>query len=93
MELAARLGRVVVVGVCMLDDTIKPMVGTNKHLTLQFVLGYTPAEYAEALAALADGSINAAPMITRRVGLDELPDAFRSLAAPNDCKIVVIPEM
>jgi threonine dehydrogenase-like Zn-dependent dehydrogenase len=91
MELVARLGRVVVVGVCMLDDTIKPMVGINKQLTLQFVLGYTPAEYAEALASLADGSIDTAPMVTRRVALDELPEAFVALADPDDCKVVFVP--
>ena len=92
MELTGRYGRVIVVGVCMLEDTIRPMVGINKHLSVQFVLGYTPAEYEEALGALADGSINAAPMVTRRVTLDELPDAFLSLADPSDCKVVLIPE-
>ena len=89
MELAARGGRVMVVGVCMKEDRIFPMVGINKTLTLQFVLGYTPAEYAEALAALADGSIDTAPMITRTVTLDELPGAFLSLADPKDCKVML----
>ena len=73
------------------EDKIYPMVGINKQLTLKFVLGYTPAEYAEALAALADGSIEAEPMITRTVTLDELPAAFEALADPHDCKIVVLP--
>jgi threonine dehydrogenase-like Zn-dependent dehydrogenase len=89
MELVARGGRVVVVGVCMKEDRIFPMVGINKQLTLQFVLGYTPAEYAESLAALADGSINTGPMVTRRVTLDELPGAFAALADPSDCKVVL----
>lgn len=91
MQLVARTGRVVVVGVCMKEDRIFPMVGINKQLTLQFVLGYTPAEYAEALAALADGSIDTSPMITRTVTLDELPAAFEALADPHDCKVVVLP--
>jgi (R,R)-butanediol dehydrogenase/meso-butanediol dehydrogenase/diacetyl reductase len=89
MELVDRAGRVVVVGVCMKEDRIYPMVGINKQLTLKFVLGYTPAEYAEALGALADGSINTAPMVTRTVTLDELPAAFEALAEPHDCKIVL----
>ena len=91
MELVDRFGRVLVVGVCMKEDKIFPMVGINKQLTLKFVLGYTPAEYAEALAALADGSIHAEPMVTRTVTLDELPAAFEALADPHDCKIVVLP--
>jgi threonine dehydrogenase-like Zn-dependent dehydrogenase len=67
------------------------MVGINKQLTLKFVLGYTPAEYAEALAGLADGSINTKPMVTRTVTLDELPAAFVALADPTDCKVVLLP--
>lgn len=89
MELVARGGRIIVVGVCMKEDKIFPMVGINKQLTMQFVLGYNPAEYAEALGALADGSINTAPMVTRTVSLDELPAAFAALADPTDCKIVL----
>ncbi|MCL4241160.1 MAG: zinc-binding dehydrogenase [Dehalococcoidia bacterium] len=91
MQLVARMGRVVVVGVCMKEDRIFPMVGINKQLTLQFVLGYTPVEYAEALGALADGSIDTSPMVTRTVGIDELPAAFEALASPHDCKVVVLP--
>lgn len=91
MQLVERGGRVVVVGVCMKEDRIYPMVGINKQLTLKFVLGYTPAEYAEALASLADGSINTKPMVTRTVTLDELPAAFEALADPKDCKVVLLP--
>ncbi len=91
MELVDRNGRVIVVGVCMLEDRIHPMVGINKQLTLKFVLGYDAAEYAEALAAFADGTIDTSPMVTRKVTLDELPAAFAALADPKDCKVVVIP--
>lgn len=89
MELVARRGRVVVVGVCMTPDQMMPMVGINKHLTLQFVLGYTPDEFAEALQGLADGTVDTAPLITRSVTLDELPAAFRSLSDPKDCKVML----
>lgn len=91
MELAAPAGRVIVVGVCMVPDTISAMVGISKQLRIDYVLGYTPEEYAEALGALADGSIDTAPMVTRSVTIDELPAAFAALADPNDCKVVVEP--
>jgi threonine dehydrogenase-like Zn-dependent dehydrogenase len=91
MQLVDRGGRVIVVGVCMKEDKIHPMVGINKQLTMKFVLGYSPAEYAEALSALGDRSVDTTPMITRTIGLDELPAAFEALAEPNDCKIVVVP--
>lgn len=89
METVDRGGRVIIVGVCMVLDQVRPMVGINKQLTMRFVLGYTGPEYAEALAALTDGSIDTSPMITRTVTLDELPAAFESLADPRDCKVVL----
>lgn len=89
MALANRRGRVIVVGVCMAEDRLRPMMGITKHLTLRFVLGYTLEEFAEALAALADGSVDTAPLITRTVDLDGLPVAFRSLSDPTDGKIVL----
>jgi hypothetical protein len=30
-------------------------------------------------------------MVTRSVGLDDLPATFASLADPRDCKVVVVP--
>lgn len=91
MELVQIRGRVVVVGVCMQEDTITPLLGINKQLTMKFVLGYTPQEYAEALQAFADGRIDTSPLVTRTVTLDELPAAFQALADPKDCKVLVIP--
>jgi threonine dehydrogenase-like Zn-dependent dehydrogenase len=89
MGYAARRGRVVVVGVCMPEDRLRPMVGINKHLTLQFVLGYTPEEVEESLATIAAGKLDPSPLVTRTVSLDELPAAFRSLSDPRDCKVVL----
>ena len=50
-EKAPRDAQIVVVGVCMELDTIEPMFGIVKELSLQFVLGYTPEEFARSLAA------------------------------------------
>lgn len=91
MELVKTRGRVVVVGVCMQEDRFRPMVGINKQLTVQFVLGYTGEEYAQALGFHADGSVDVSPLVTRTVTLDELPAAFQSLADPKDCKVVYRP--
>ncbi len=92
MREAPHSARIVVVGVCMEDDRIRPMLGINKELSLQFVLGYQPDEFADALAALADGRIPAAPVVTGRVGVDGVADAFRTLATPDaHAKILVEP--
>lgn len=90
MTLAAPRGRVVVVGACMTEDRIRPLLGITKHLTLQFVLGYTPDEFAEALSAIGDGRVDPSPLVTRTVSLDELPAAFRALSDPTDCKVVLM---
>jgi threonine dehydrogenase-like Zn-dependent dehydrogenase len=83
---------VVVVGVCMGGDTVHPYFGISKELSVQFVLGYTPEEFAASLASIAAGEIDVAPLVTARVGLDRVPWAFAALADPEDqCKIVVEP--
>jgi threonine dehydrogenase-like Zn-dependent dehydrogenase len=89
---APRSARIVVAGVCMEDDRIRPMIGVNKELSLQFVLGYAPHEFAGTLNAIADGRIDVAPLITDRVRLDDVPQAFETLRTPGDqAKILVEP--
>jgi 2-desacetyl-2-hydroxyethyl bacteriochlorophyllide A dehydrogenase len=84
--------RVVVAGVCMEPDTLLPFYGAPKELTIQFVFAYDPAEFAETLRAIAEGSIDVAPLITGEVGLDGVGDAFAALSRPDQqCKILVAP--
>jgi threonine dehydrogenase-like Zn-dependent dehydrogenase len=84
--------RIVVAGVCMETDHIWPMVGINKELSIQFVFGYQPQEFAATLDALADGRIQVGPMVTGRVGVDGVAQAFRDLGQPDaHAKILVEP--
>jgi threonine dehydrogenase-like Zn-dependent dehydrogenase len=84
--------RVVVVGVCMQDDTINPFFGISKELNLQFALGYDPMEFAQSLRSIAEGEVDVAPMITAQVGLDRVPWAFDALGDPEEhCKIIITP--
>jgi threonine dehydrogenase-like Zn-dependent dehydrogenase len=92
MKDAPRAARIVVAGVCMEDDRIRPMMGINKELSLHFVLGYQPHEFAGTLNAIADGRIDVAPLITDRVDLDQVPGAFETLRHPDaQAKILVVP--
>jgi threonine dehydrogenase-like Zn-dependent dehydrogenase len=92
LEGAPRKARVVVVGVCMETDRVEPAIAINKELSLQFVLGYTPEEFARTLQALADGRISAAPLLTGRVGIDGIPAAFAALVEPEEhAKILAEP--
>jgi threonine dehydrogenase-like Zn-dependent dehydrogenase len=84
--------RVVVAGVCMEDDTIRPFLGINKELNIQFVLGYTPDEFAGTLRHIAEGEIDVSPLVTGRVDIDGVAGAFDALANPDDhAKILVEP--
>jgi threonine dehydrogenase-like Zn-dependent dehydrogenase len=92
MSSAAPGARVVVVGVCMEKDTIEPMFGINKELNIQFVLGYSPAEFADTLRNLAEGKVNGDPLITGKVGVEGVPQAFVDLGSPeHHAKILVEP--
>ncbi|AXT86991.1 alcohol dehydrogenase [Aeromicrobium sp. A1-2] len=89
---APLFSRVVVVGVCMGSDQIRPSMGINKEIDLRFVLGYTPLEFRDTLHALADGTIDPSAMLTGRVGLDGVQGAFTALGdAEAHAKIVIDP--
>ncbi|MGH7820366.1 MAG: zinc-binding dehydrogenase, partial [Candidatus Binatia bacterium] len=84
--------RIVVVGVCMERDVIEPMFGINKELNIQFVLGYTPEEFAATLYHIAEGRIPTEPLITGSVGVEGVAKAFEDLASPErHAKILVEP--
>jgi threonine dehydrogenase-like Zn-dependent dehydrogenase len=91
--LRARAGtRLVVAGVCMRPDTVHPFFAIAKEINVQFVLAYTPDEFADSLRALAEGEIDGTPLITGEVGLDGVGAAFDDLADPErHCKILVTP--
>ncbi|MFV0534756.1 MAG: zinc-binding dehydrogenase [Cumulibacter sp.] len=92
LRYAPAQSRAVVVGVCMNADTVNPYFGISKELSVQFVLGYTPEEFAASLRSIAEGDIDVAPLVTARVGLDDVPWAFEALGNPEEhCKIIVEP--
>jgi threonine dehydrogenase-like Zn-dependent dehydrogenase len=92
MRRAPRGSRMVVVGVCMERDTITPFFGIGKEMSIQFVLGYDPMEFADTLRSIAEGELDVAPLITGEVRLDGVPSAFEELANPDKhCKILVVP--
>jgi threonine dehydrogenase-like Zn-dependent dehydrogenase len=91
---APRNSRIVVAGVCMEPDPIRPLIGVSKELSLQFVLGYDPLEFSQTLGYIADGSIDVAPLITGEIGINGVPDAFSALADPEaHAKILVMPSL
>lgn len=91
-EQAPRDARIIVAGVCMEPDTIEPMFAIFKELSLQFVLAYTPEEFARSLHLLSEGKVDAGALITSKVGLDGVKGAFEALANPEQhTKILIEP--
>jgi threonine dehydrogenase-like Zn-dependent dehydrogenase len=89
---APLFSRVVVVGVCMQPDTIRPVMAINKEIELRFVLGYTPIEFRDSLHLLADGKVDATPIVTGVVGLAGVDAAFTALGDPEaHAKILIDP--
>jgi len=85
--------RVVVAGVCMQPDHIRPLLAVVKELNLQFVYAYDGDEFAATLRALAEGTPDVAPMITGRVGFDGVAGTFDLLgAADHHVKVLVEPD-
>jgi threonine dehydrogenase-like Zn-dependent dehydrogenase len=89
---APAFSRVVVVGVCMGADQIRPMMAINKEIELRFVLGYSPLEFRDTLHMLADGKVDPTPLVTGTVGLGGVADAFEALGDPErHAKILIDP--
>jgi len=84
--------RVVVVGVCMGHDQLRPSMAISKEIDMRFVFGYTPLEFRDTLHMLADGKLDASALVTGTVGLDGVAAAFEALKDPEThAKILIDP--
>ncbi|MES2089315.1 MAG: zinc-binding dehydrogenase [Pseudomonadota bacterium] len=89
---APQFSRVMVVGVCMQADQIEPAIAITKEIELCFVQGYSPLEFRDTLHLLAEGKVNAAPLVTSTVGLGGVEEAFNALRNPDrHAKILIDP--
>jgi threonine dehydrogenase-like Zn-dependent dehydrogenase len=89
---APMFSRVVVVGVCMGADRMRPAMAVNKEVDLRFVVAYTPLEFRDTLHMLAEGKVDARPLLTGKVGLAGVQDAFDALGRPEEhAKILIDP--
>lgn len=90
---APLFSRVVVVGVCMGADAIRPAMAINKETDLRFVFGYTPMEFRDTLHMIAEGEVDVSPLITGTVGLGGVANAFDALGDPaKHAKILIDPK-
>jgi threonine dehydrogenase-like Zn-dependent dehydrogenase len=84
--------RIVVVGLRFEEDRFQPMTGMRKELQVTFSNSFHRHEFAETLHHLAEGMIDADPLVTGKVGLGGVADAFTALESPNKhAKILIEP--
>ena len=92
IELAGVRGRVVVAGVCFGEDSITPLVGFSKEVSVQFTQCYTERNFERVIDLIARGEAKVAPLHTQTVGLAELPETFEALrTAADQCKVLIDP--
>jgi threonine dehydrogenase-like Zn-dependent dehydrogenase len=85
-------GKLVSLGYCFADDSVIPAGLGMRELQLFFPQLYTRREFELAVNALDGGATDPRHMITRVVGLDEVPKAFEALQTnPRECKIMIAP--
>jgi threonine dehydrogenase-like Zn-dependent dehydrogenase len=93
IEAAPNGAQIVVAGVCMETDRIEPSMAVTKEIELTFVLGYTPEEFGQTLHRLAEGVIDVSNLVTAKVGLEGVAQAFRDLGDPEThVKVLVQPQ-
>ena len=84
--------RIIVAGLCMGEDKIRPAMAFGKEIDIRFVFGYTPLEFRDTLYMLADGTLDASALVTGTVGLDGVATAFEALGDPErHAKIMIDP--
>ena len=92
VKTAPAQSRIVVGGVHTDPMTILPGLAMLKELDLRFAFAYTPEEYAEALQALAEGRADWRRLVTGKVGVDHVAQAFDVLSGPSEhVKVMVEP--
>jgi threonine dehydrogenase-like Zn-dependent dehydrogenase len=92
MSNAPRHARIIVLGLCMERDNIYPVSAIYKELDLHFVLGYTGDEFASTLRNISRGKLPVQPLITGKVGVGGVAEAFVELRSPqHHAKILVEP--
>jgi threonine dehydrogenase-like Zn-dependent dehydrogenase len=85
---------VMLIGVCMTDDTFRPVVGIYKDITVQMCMVYPPEEYPATLRRISEGTVDAAALITGQVGFGGVAAAIGTLNNPADhVKVLVRPDL
>lgn len=92
INLVRARGTVVLLGNCMVPDTIVPAQAMFKQVRVQGSMVYTLTEFEEVAEVLASGRVDPFAMVTGTVGYADLPETFEALRKPTaHCKVLIDP--
>ncbi|MFE4671316.1 hypothetical protein ACFVFJ_02440 [Streptomyces sp. NPDC057717] len=66
-------------GACLTEDVFTPVVGLHKDITMTMCMAYPPEEFAGTLERIADGTIDAAALVTGQADLGGVSAALDTL--------------
>jgi (R,R)-butanediol dehydrogenase/meso-butanediol dehydrogenase/diacetyl reductase len=93
MEIARPAGTVVLIALYEQPAQIAPTLAVQKELTVRGSAIFTPEEFREAIDLLATGQVRAQPLITHRLALEDLGEAFEiQLDKDAAIKVMVSPD-
>jgi len=89
-RLARPGGCVYLMGVCMGTIEVLPVTWMLKELTIRSSLGCSREDQRRALDWVTGNTLDARPLVTRRVALEEVPDVMSELAdGADEIKVVI----
>ena len=92
INLVRARGTVVLLGNCMLPDTLVPAQAMFKQVRIQGSMVYSLKEFETVADVLDSGRVDPRVMITDTIGYSQLPEAFEALRKPTtQCKVMVDP--
>lgn len=89
IDMVQRGGSVVVVGVPSKPVEVPTFLLQDRQIRLQGAATYLSEDYAEAIAIIAAGGVNAVSMITATFPLEETADAFAAAARGDQIKVLL----
>jgi threonine dehydrogenase-like Zn-dependent dehydrogenase len=85
-------GTVVLLGNCMVPDTIVPALAMMKQVRIQGSMVYSVGEFETVADVLNAGRVDPRVMVTDTIGYAELPETFEALRRPTtQCKVLLNP--
>jgi len=93
IDYAPNYARIVVVGLCMAQDSFFPARAIMKELDLSFAFVYTKADFEFVIEMLGRERIDPAGLVTDHVGFDGFSAAFEALKRPSgQIKVLLRPD-